>query len=196
MNENFIVININELINEDSQTGEDLEKIISSFSCPKNKELESFFKEKCVDFAQRGVSVSYFVISSKDDELLGYFTLTIKPLTVPNSNNFNRKTRKTIERFGTNNEGSYTLPAYLIAQLGKNYTNQNNDKIEGKQLMQLALNKIKEIQNSIGGRVVFLEYADNEKLRKFYQENEFVEFGNRTTKEGQTLIQALRTVSP
>lgn len=196
MNENFIVININELINEDSQTGEDLEKIISSFSCPKNNELEFFFKNNCVEFAKRGVSVSYFVVSSKDDEMLGYFTLTIKPLTVPNSNNFNRKTREAIERFGMNNEDSYTLPAYLIAQLGKNYTNQNNTKIKGEQLMRLALNKIKEIQNSIGGRVVFLEYADNEKLQKFYQENGFTEFGDRTTKEGQTLIQALRIVRP
>ena len=39
---------------------------------------------------------------------------------------------------------TYTMSAYLIAQLGKNYTNGANEKITGKELVELAWTVIEE----------------------------------------------------
>lgn len=67
--------------------------------------------------------------------------------------------RRKIERVSKFDEtrSCYVLSAYLIAQLGKNFSDNTDKKITGSQLLQLAVNQIKEVQNLIGGMVIFLE---------------------------------------
>ena len=92
----------------------------------------------------------------------------------------------------------YIVPAPLIAQLGKNYADGNNYLISGDDLLQMATNKVKEIQNEIGGRFVYLECEEKEKLLSFYRRNGFTPFGRRkldrdeTDLEGEYLIQLLK----
>ena len=76
--------------------------------------------------------------------------------------------------------GVYEIPTPLIAQLGKNYTEGNDHLIYGDDLLQLALDKVKLIQNEIGGRYVYLESEDKPALVNFYQRNGFQLFGKRT----------------
>ena len=45
--------------------------------------------------------------------------------------------------------GTYTLSAYLIAQLGKNYADNANERITGDQLLQAAIDTIKNISDYI-----------------------------------------------
>ena len=69
---------------------------------------------------------------------------------------------------------TYNLAAYLIAQLGKNYNNGANERISGKELLGLAIRQIQQIQQLqylAGGMVIFLETADEERLLSFYREN-------------------------
>lgn len=73
-----------------------------------------------------------------------------------------------------------TLPAYLIAQLGKNYNEDVAGAVTGEILLKTAMKVIKKLQYSIGGMVVFLEAEDNEKLKTFYiRENGYKEFKTR-----------------
>lgn len=65
---------------------------------------------------------------------------------------------------------TYTLSAYLIAQLGKKFKDGANRKIIGEQLLQAALDTIKELQHMARGRVIFLEAEDKEKLMCFHEE--------------------------
>ena len=93
--------------------------------------------------------------------------------------------------------GTYTLSAYLIAQMGKNFSNDANERITGEQLMWAALDTIKELQYMAGGMVIFLETENNEKLMKFYEEkNGFKRFDTKEVKAGtddaHTLIQLLK----
>lgn len=94
--------------------------------------------------------------------LVGYFTLALKPLTVRGETVSNTVKRKLL-RVSELDESSdtYTMSAYLIAQLGKNFTNGAEKKITGEELLVLAWDKIKEIQYLGGGMVTFLE-AENE----------------------------------
>ena len=41
---------------------------------------------------------------------------------------------------------TFRLSAYLIAQLGKNFTDNANKRITGHQLLELAIQKVKELQ--------------------------------------------------
>lgn len=95
--------------------------------------------------------------------------------------------------------GSYILSAYLIAQLGKNFTDGANDKVTGEQLLQAAVDTIKELQYMAGGMVIFLEAENEEKLMQFYEKkNGFKRFDTKEVKSGtdgtHTLIQLLKVL--
>ena len=90
---------------------------------------------------------------------------------------------------------TYTLSAYLIAQLGKNFANSVNEKISGTQLLQSAIEIIEEIQKMVGGMVVFLETENSEQLLDFYEKkNQFKRFDvrERSTKKDLNYIQLLK----
>ncbi len=81
---------------------------------------------------------------------------------------------------------TYTMSAYLIAQLGKNYTDGRNKEITGAELLELAWNVIEDMQYMGGGMVVFLEANDEESLLSFYQDNKFRQFDTRLTTSNST----------
>ena len=157
-----------------------------------------FLREQSIDFTKKNQSVTYLVFSNDAAELVGYFTLTIKPISV-NADTFSTSLRRKIARVSDldENTNTYSLSAYLIAQLGKNYSNNANEKIPGSQLLQVAIDTIKELQNLAGGMVVFLEAENNENLLRFYEEeNGFKKFAVRQTQpyksEERMLVQLLK----
>lgn len=198
------VFNIREYLSAkgDKDLGEDeLRQILSEFFCDKNPDVERFLKEQSIDFTKKNQSVTYLVFSNEDASLVGYFTLTVKPITV-NAENFSNNLKRKIARVSELEEenGTYTLSAYLIAQLGKNYKDEVNEKITGAQLLQAAIDTIKELQYMVGGMVIFLEAEDKEKLLRFYEdENGFKRFDVRETKcsdnnEVHKLVQLLKVM--
>ena len=83
---------------------------------------------------------------------MGYFTIALKPLTVRDemvSNTVKRKIKRVSEFDSQTN--SYTMSAYLIAQLGKNYTDGRNKEITGTELLELAWSVIEDMQYRGGG---------------------------------------------
>ena len=84
----------------------------------------------------------------------------------------------------------------MIAQLGKNFSEDGGAEITGAALLKLAQDKIKEIQYLGGGMVTFLEAEKEEKLLSFYCDNCFSQFDTRQTTsdtdESHELIQLLR----
>ena len=79
------VFNIREYLSDkdDKILGEEvLQQILSEFSCEKNSDVEKFLKGKSIEFTKKNQSVTYLVFSNEDAALVGYFTLTIKPIVV------------------------------------------------------------------------------------------------------------------
>ena len=104
-----------------------------------------FLKKNAVEFTKKSQSVTYLVFSVESKEMLGYFTLALKPLSV-RGETVSKTTKRKLLRISELDEKSdtYTMSAYLIAQLGKNYTNDANEKITGKELVELAWTVIEE----------------------------------------------------
>ncbi len=142
----YRIINIRRYIdNESPELGEDeLIQILSEFSCPMNPDVERFLKHSSIEFTKKNQSVTYLVFSVVDGRLLRYFTLALKPLTVRGETVSNTVKRKLL-RVSELDEKSdtYTMSAYLIAQLGKNYSEK---MITGAELLELAWDKIKATQ--------------------------------------------------
>jgi hypothetical protein len=197
------VFNIREYLSaqDDKELGEEeLQQLLSEFSCEKNPDVERFLKQQSIEFTKKHQSVTYLVFSNEDASLVGYFTLAIKPISIDASgfsNTIKRKIARVSELDETN--GTYTLSAYLVAQLGKNFTDKANDKVTGEQLLQAAVDTIKELQYMAGGMVIFLEAENEEKLMEFYEvKNGFKRFDTKEVKTGtadaHTLIQLLKVM--
>ena len=199
-NDKFFSVNIREYLalGNDEEAGEPaLVELLSGFSSPKNKDVERFLKKSAIEFTKKNQSVTYLVVSAEDVRLLGYFTLALKPLTVRGETVSNTMKRKLL-RISELDEKSdtYTMSAYLIAQLGKNFSESGGTEITGAELLKLAWDKIKEIQYLGGGVVTFLEAENEERLLSFYRDNRFSQFDTRQTAsdtdESHELVQLLR----
>ena len=195
----YRIINIRRYIgNENPELGEDeLLQILSEFSCPLNPDVERFLKYSSIEFTKKNQSVTYLVFSVADGKLLGYFTLALKPLTVRGETVSNTVKRKLLRVSELDKKSdTYTMSAYLIAQLGKNYSEKDGKMITGAELLGLAWDKIKATQYMFGGMVTFLEAENEEKLLSFYRDNRFSQFDTRQTAsdtdESHELVQLLR----
>ena len=195
----YRIINIRRYIgNENPELGEDeLRQILSEFSCPMNPDVERFLKHSSIEFTKKNQSVTYLVFSVADGKLLGYFTLALKPLTVRGETVSNTVKRKLLRVSELDKKSdTYTMSAYLIAQLGKNYSENDGKMITGAELLELAWDKIKATQYMFGGMVTFLEAENEEKLLSFYRNNRFSQFDTRQTisdtNEAHELVQLLR----
>ena len=141
--------------------------------------------------------MTYLVFSVADGKLLGYFTLALKPLTVRGETVSNTVKRKLLRVSELDKKSdTYTMSAYLIAQLGKNYSEKDGKMITGAELLGLAWDKIKATQYMFDRMVTFLEAENEEKLLSFYRENRFSQFDTRQTasdaEESHELVQLLR----
>lgn len=193
MIDDFLILNIREYLRQ-GENGEDmLRQVFSTFSCEKNTDVERFLLRQSIEFTKKNQSVTYIVLTPEHGQLVGYFTITIKPITV-NADSFSNRIKKKIARVSEQDavNGNYSLSAYLIAQLGKNYKDGANKAITGEQLLGLAIEKVKELQYMAGGMVVFLETENEEKLLHFYEvENGFKRFDTKEVKSGTEKAYAL-----
>ena len=198
----FFAINIRKYLalGDDQEAGEPaLVELLSGFSCPKNPDVERFLKNSAIEFTKKNQSVTYLVFSKDNGEMLGYFTLALKPLTI-RGETVSKTTKRKLLRISELDENSdtYTMSAYLIAQLGKNYTGGRDKEIAGNTLIELAWMMIEKAQYMFGGMVTFLEAENEEKLLSFYRGNRFLQFDTRQTtsdtEESHELGQLLRLI--
>lgn len=182
---------------------EQTKELLSKFSCPLNEDVESFLRQKAIEFAKQGLARTHLVYASYKGvpTLAGYFALANKYIIVK-SDAVTGKLKQRIRRFATydRNIKAYCLAAPLIAQLGKNYADGANILITGAELLEMACRKIAAIQFELGGRVVYLECEDKPKLIEFYKTYGFCEFDRRfldkdeTGLDGHYLIQMLKYI--
>lgn len=199
----YKIINLKDIYNN---LGEERTKeILSDYKCKSNQDVEYFLKEKAIEFSKQDISRTYIVMSQYKDKdvIVGYFAITNKVTSIKKVKLSETK-RKRLLKFAVYDKESksYNIALPLIGQLGKNYYNDYNRLISGDILLKLACDKIKEAQELIGGRFVFLECEDKSILEEFYESNGFVCFGKRNLErdernknEGEYLLQMLKDLS-
>ncbi len=146
---------------------EDLESILSGFSCPMNQEVQFFVRKNALEFAKKRMSITYLVVDERS-RVAAIFTLAHKPVQVTNMD-LSRNMQKKAQRHAQLDEGTntYMMSAFLLAQFGKNYQ-YGVSLITGQELMDLTIFTLKEIQTLIGGGMVYLECEEKPQLLNFY----------------------------
>lgn len=199
----YIGINLQDILNDDTLGESAAKSVLSSFSCPLNPDVEHFLHHTAIEFTKQRISSTHLIMASykKQYVLCGYFTLANKIFCINKDSFPNRKWRQRMAKFGQfdNTIQRYTISAPLIGQLGKNYSNGYHTLITGDELLKLALDKVKEMQYLVGGKIVYLECEQKQSLIDFYERNGFVNFGVRALDRdetdklsGESLIQMLR----
>ena len=191
---NFHSVNIRDFFVSPKLT-RDLQTHIESFSCPRNPGIERFLKRSAVEFTKQDISVTHLVFPRDNNELLGYFSLAIRPVRVP-VESVSKSMGKRLERAGRFDRDAnvYNVAAYLIAQLGKNYTDGANERITGEELLFTVWELLKEVQYDVGGSIVFVEAEKYPGLLNFYRDNAFRAFGERKDDDGEDLVQFVRAL--
>lgn len=130
----YIQVNLQDVI---SEIGEDnAKRLLSSFSCKKNADVQNFIKYKACEFSKQGLAKTFLIYLKENDRasFVGFFSLSQKTITIE-SKALNSKHRSKIRRFSEFDENNkcFTLPVILIGQLGKNFIYGNDRKISGKE---------------------------------------------------------------
>ena len=178
-----------------------LSSTLSSFAVPLNSEVEDFIRKKALQATKLKSSISYLVIDEDLADVVGYFTLLVKPFTIQAAS-LSSKNRRLIARFAEENTeaGDYTASVYLIAQIGKNYAIEEPLQISVGDLLNMALDKLRAAQDLVGGKLVLVEReADRTKLLEFYNANGFKSWNGRYDKKDQVqydqMIRVLESVA-
>ena len=154
-------------------------QLLTEFSCPKNLEIELFVRKNALDFSRRKMSITYLVTDDAMN-IAAIFALTHKAVEISNEG-LSSTARKKIQRYAQldDNNNSYMVSAFLIAQFGKNY--QQMGDLQGNQLMEYVFEVLEQVQRQVGGGVVYLECEDKKPLLKFYnnESNRFRVFDER-----------------
>lgn len=147
---------------------ENLITLLSGFSCPLNGEIEKFVWRNAIEFAKKKMSITYFLMDL-EGEIAAIFTLAHKAVEVGNAE-LSSVVRKKLSRYAQldENTNSYTVSAFLIAQLGKNYNSESTLDLSGNSIMDDAFEILERVQREIGGGIVYLECEDKPKLLEFY----------------------------
>ena len=191
---NFEVVCLADFL--DSSEGEDFFKNMSCSFSSINKDVEKFLKEKAIQSTKLGTSSTYILIhKGQTPQILGYFTLAIKILTI-NLSSLSKSVERVISRFGYYDETykTYHIPAILIAQFGRNF-NKDSNTISGLDLMAITLKYVRDILHRTSGKTVFLECEKKEKLIDFYKKTGFTVLDNEVlSKDKRKLMQLYRLV--
>lgn len=199
----YIGVNLRDILLDEALGESAAKSLLSSFSCPLNPDVEHFLRNVAIEFSKQSISSTYLIMASFKNTyvLAGYFTLANKIFCIDKDSLPNRKWKSRMSKFGQFDKTIqiYTISAPLIGQLGKNYTNDYNKLITGDELLKLALDKVREMQNIVGGKIIYLECEQKESLIDFYSRNGFVNFGLRALDRdetdklsGESLVQMLR----
>ena len=176
----------------------EVKRFLAGFSCvEQNKEVDEFLHLpfKAMNFAKRHVSATHLVLSADQSEILAYYTLVCKPLSL-NAKSLTDEAKQELELFCRINQETkcYEFSAYLIAQLGRNFAIKGKQSISGDELMEGVLMHLRQMRQNLGGNVVFVEYEKgNETLLKYYSRNKFQPmFAKSDSEEKDRLDQMFR----
>lgn len=142
-------------------------ELLSSFSCQKDADIESFLWNRSIEFELLSKARTYLVCDEdvlKQDgslRILGYFSLSLKTLSIPDGLSNNQ--RKELDGFNAKIHGTpiREIPCYLIGQLGKNSSLSKEQQIlSGDKLVDLAISVVMTAFESVGGRYVMVECHD------------------------------------
>jgi predicted GNAT family N-acyltransferase len=176
---NFNLYSLQEFLNDYSNN--QVKKYLKSFKCSINKDIEEFIYNKAITFEKNLRAKTYLLIDTKMKIIAGYFSIAIAVLYAEDID------KNIILEIG-NLKTPKDIPCLLIGQIAKS-DEFKNVKL-GNYLMDLAVEKLEEVNKIIGGRVILLDAINNKNVIKFYEKSGFFVIENDNKKESIKMLRS------
>lgn len=87
-------------------------------------------------------------------------------------------------------QNTYVIKGYLLEQLGKNFNEEARlaNCCNGRDLLQLAYQKVADAYHLVGGRILYLECENIEKIVNFYRDNGFSQIEDFESENGYCMM--------
>ena len=163
----------------DTNSTNQVKKLLKTFSCAKNADVQDFLHNKAITFERNLRSCTYLYTSNADKSVAGYFSIGI---TYTLTNKLDKAVVKFLDGY---TDESIAIPCYLVGQLGK--SDSCVHKI-GNYLLDDALSIIDKAQDSLKGRFVLIDAVNEPKVLEFYKENSFIAVENSTSNKSVKMV--------
>ncbi|AAP76874.1 hypothetical protein [Helicobacter hepaticus] len=155
------IIQLTDILKYDNEA--QLSQALCAFSCSKNKELETFIREKAIQLEKQHHTRTYLIL--KGNTIQAFFALAVNLLET------STLSKTLIKKLSSNhNANTQYIPCFIIGQLGKS----DDSVIKGDEIMEIALSILLEIHNYLGTRFVLLDAVNVLKVIEFYERHKFV----------------------
>lgn len=158
----------------DSMDDVALSGYLKGFVCSRDKDRETFLHELAFVFEKRGLARTDLAIAS--GSIAGYFTISIRRLKVPETSALS----STLEKRMNVDPGNRVAQTHLLGQLGR--ADESYSGL-GSELIEDAIELVKNANNIVGCRVVRLDCIDG--LIHYY-ENQGFKYLCKTKSDGCT----------
>ena len=168
MDESIKTISLSSLIELFERNGVSLNKLRETlflFRCQKNPEEEDFLHKDAIFFEQRNKARTFLLL--RDYEIIGYYSLAFKSIDLEE---VSRSKKKDMTAGETKLK---TYSAYLIGHIAK--ADSIHEKL-GYDMLDNARDLIYRAQKYVGGRLIYIDCKDEERLIRFYRNYGFKYF--------------------
>lgn len=155
--------------------------MLSSFACSKDRDRETYLREKAVMMEKKAMSRTYLAVSD-EGSIVGYFSVGMKCMSVPDDIPISNSLRK---KLNVNNE-SGVAQMYLLGQLARS---DDSDPGMGSDLLDDALDIIHGAFVAVGCRVVRVDCADD--LVQYYTRHGFTYINRNSSDDLNRLVTLL-----
>lgn len=177
--ESYSLYQLSELI-EQLPSKREVKKLLQTFTCSKNSDLESFLHNKSITFEKHLRSRTYIYVNNETKKVSAYFTIAVSTLHTDGI------TPETIKILDGYQNDTTSIPCFLIGQLGKS----DNCNFTGEFLLEDTIDTIDALHHAIGGRFILLDSINAEKVIEFYKRSLF--FPIEEPEEEQESIKMIR----
>jgi hypothetical protein len=140
----------------------DVNGYLNDFICTRDSDLETFLRNKAVEFEMRDLSRTFLFVKI-DGKIAGYVSLATTVLEIKEDWTISKQLKKRMNITKDN-----PTVAFLIGQLCK--ADHTSEKI-GPDMIGFAMKKFDDMRKIGGGRVVCVDCR--KELMKFYEKNGF-----------------------
>jgi hypothetical protein len=160
----FSLFQLSEIM-QSTKSNSQLKKLLKTFKCSRNIDLEDFLYNKAVTFEKNLRSRTYIYIDNDTKTIGAYFTIAISMLY---TNNISPDTILLLDGYKNDTQ---VIPCFLIGQLGKA---EVYEKIKiGEYILEDSIEILDKSHIALGGRFILLDAVNDKKLLKFYKKNLF-----------------------
>jgi len=160
----FSCFSLSEII-ENSISNNKTKKLLQTFQCNQNLDLQDFLHNKALVFERNLRARTYLYIDNITKKVVAYFTISISTLYTDNISS------KVIQLLDGYRDDTKSIPCFLIGQLGK--SDLYKDIKIGQFIIEDAIEIIDNSQMSLGGRFILLDSINIKEVIEFYENNLF-----------------------